>query len=97
MDLGAGLRKYEFDCYESRLVDYWWLPENPDEKYFQSLRCYTPADFKLLLEKTGLVLKEIKAGGTIDFDNFEFLENSTLNEAMTYFVILSKSDFDQYG
>jgi SAM-dependent methyltransferase len=93
IDLGAGFRKYEFDYIESRLLDFWWLPENPDEKYFQSLRCYTPADFKLLLEGTGLVLKEIKAGGTIDFDNFEFVENANLSEAMTYFVVLSKSDF----
>jgi hypothetical protein len=38
-------------------------------------------------------LKEIKAGGTIDFDSFEFVENANLSEAMTYFVVLSKSDF----
>ncbi len=88
MDLGAGMRKYEFDSQECRLIDKWWLPENTSDVYYQSLRCYSPVDFKLLLEGTGLKLTDIQTGGTIDFENMEFLENADWDSAMTYYTLL---------
>jgi SAM-dependent methyltransferase len=91
MDLGGGMRSYDFDPLASRLIDRWWLPENPDEVYAQSLRCYTPADYNLLLEGTGLKVEEIKPGGKIDFEIFEFIEKAEIQEAMTFFTLLSKA------
>ena len=89
-DIGAAMRAYEFDCIGSRLIDKWWLPEKPEEVYSQSLRCYTPADFEMLLKGSGLKLVEILPGGTIDFEIMEFVEKSTIENAMTYFVLLDK-------
>lgn len=91
MDLGGGMRSYDFDPLASRLIDRWWLPENPVEVYAQSLRCYTPADYSLLLEGTGLKVEEIKPGGKIDFEIFEFIEKAEIQEAMTFFTLLSKA------
>ncbi len=90
MDLGAGFRSYGFDPIESRLIDRWWLPDNPDEVYFQSLRCYTPADLRLLLQDTGLSLKEIRPGGKVNYQDLEFVEKAPLEEAMTYYVLLGR-------
>jgi SAM-dependent methyltransferase len=90
MDLGGGMRCYGFDPVGCRLIDKWWLPENPEESYSQSLRCYTPADLEMLLEGTGLKVDEIKPGGKVDFEIMEFIEKAELNEAMTYLVRLSK-------
>lgn len=89
MDLGGGMRAYAFDPVESRLIDRWWLPDNPDEVYYQSLRCYTPADLKLLLEGTGLQLTDIRAGGRVDYKEMEFIEQTQLEKAMTYYVKLT--------
>lgn len=90
MDLGGGMRAYSFDALNCRLIDRWWLPENPEEVYHQSLRCYTPADLKLLLEGTGLKLQRIEPGGTVDYENLKFKEYASLPEAMTYFVRLER-------
>lgn len=92
MDLGGGMRAYSFDPIESRLIDRWWLPENPEEVYHQSLRCYTPADLHLLLEGTGLELVQIQAGGKVDYEEMEFIESAPLEEAMTYYIKLRKSN-----
>jgi SAM-dependent methyltransferase len=90
IDLGGAMRAYDFDCRGSRLIDKWWLPENPDEVYFQSLRCYTPADLEMLLIGSKLNLLEIMPAGTIDFEIMEFVEQAELENAMTYFVLLEK-------
>jgi hypothetical protein len=90
IDLGGAMRSYDFDCNGSRLIDKWWLPENPDEVYFQSLRCYTPADLEMLLSDSKLKLLEIMPAGTIDFEIMEFVEQADLENAMTYFVLLEK-------
>lgn len=91
IDLGGAMRSYDFDPIGSRLIDRWWLPENPKEVYAQSLRCYTPADLKMLLDDSGLIIKELLPGGTIDFEIMEFVEKSELENAMTYFVLLGNS------
>ena len=90
MDLGAGMRRYGFDPLGSRLIDEWWLPEKPDEVYHQALRCYTPADYNLLLKGSGLFLKDIIPGGKVDFEDMEFIEKTELGEAMTYYTLLYK-------
>jgi len=90
MDLGGGMRSYTYDAMTCRLIDKWWLPEKPEEMYYQSLRCYTPADLQLLLENTGLQLESIKAGGRVDYEAVEFIEQAELENCMTYYVRLSK-------
>jgi SAM-dependent methyltransferase len=90
IDLGVAIRAYDFDYIGCRLIDKWCLEENPNEVYHQSLRCYTPADFEMLLKDSGLKLVGIKPGGTIDFEIMEFVEKSELENAMTYFVLLEK-------
>lgn len=90
MDLGACFRQYSFDAKASRLIDSWWRKDSPDMLVHQSLRCYTPVDFQLLLEGTGLKMVELKAGGRVDYDNMEFIKDAMLEEAMTYYVKLEK-------
>jgi SAM-dependent methyltransferase len=47
----------DFDAEESRLVESIWpLGEDETQAVTQRLRCYSPADLRLLLEGTGLVL-----------------------------------------
>jgi len=90
MDLGACFRQYGFDAENSKLVDSWWRKDHPETVMRQYLRCYTPVDFKLLLQGTGLKMVGIEAGGRIDYDQMEFIKKTKLEEAMTYYVKLCK-------
>lgn len=90
MDLGACFRQYDFDAENSKLVDSWWRKDYPEMVVRQYLRCYTPVDFKLLLQGTGLKMVGIEAGGRIDYDQMEFIKKAKLEEAMTYYVKLCK-------
>lgn len=52
-----------FDPRHSRWIDEWVPVEHPSEARAQSIRCYSPADLILLLEGTGLALREIEMAG----------------------------------
>lgn len=89
-DLGACIRQYEYDFEQQRLIDYWWLKSAPQQKIFQSLRCYCPEDFNRLLEGTNLKVEHYISGGKIDFEQFSFIKKVPLEEAMTYYALLKK-------
>lgn len=54
-----------FDPVTCTAIDTWWETSSPDRQISQVLRCYTPADLKLLLAGTGLVLAEIVVGDRV--------------------------------
>lgn len=49
-----------FDQVENRFTDTWWVTEKPEEKVFQVMRCFAPADFRLLVEGTGLRIDKME-------------------------------------
>ncbi len=81
------MREYGFDGEGCRWIDRWWL-ENGGEAIEQSLRCYSPADLRLLLEGTGLALVDVKAGGMMDYKSGRYVEAAPLEQAMWYVAIL---------
>jgi hypothetical protein len=61
------MQHISFDPVSSTAVDTWWDDSEPDQEITQRLRCYSPADLRLLLEGTGLELHGLLADGeTID-------------------------------
>jgi len=46
-----------------RYTDTWWEQDQPGQRHTQTGRCYTPADFRLLLEGTGLTLAAHRSRG----------------------------------
>ena len=52
-----------FDPRHSRWIDEWVPVEHPSEALAQSIRCYSPADLILLLEGTGLALRDVEVAG----------------------------------
>ncbi len=90
VDLEVCLREYDFEVQQSRLIDRWWRNSQPETVLVQSLRCYSPADLKLLLHGTGLELTTIRAGNTIDFEPLRLRKNVSLAEAMTYYAVLKR-------
>jgi SAM-dependent methyltransferase len=51
-----------FDPVTCTAYDTWWEAGHPDDRITQALRCYSPADLKLLLDGTGLRLAGLVGG-----------------------------------
>ncbi len=87
VQVGKAMREYEFDGEGCRWIDRWWMEES-GERIEQSLRCYSPADLRLLLEGTGLELVEVEAGGMMDYESGRYVELVPLEQAMWYVAVL---------
>ena len=90
MVFGTVARRYGFDPEGNRMIDSWWPIGREQDRVSQSLRCYTPADLKLLLRSTGLRLVDDATipGGSVDYDRGTYQERAALNECMSYTVKL---------
>ena len=85
--VGKARRVYDFDGENCRWIDRWWLEES-GERVEQSLRCYSPADLRLLCEGTGLRLVGVEAGGMVDYESGQFIGSVPLEQAMWYVALL---------
>lgn len=85
----AMIETCHFDPVYSRWIDEWKPTANPEKALAQSLRCYTPADFLLLLEPIGLELKRIEfEGEEVDFRNNRITISEPMLEAWGYLAVL---------
>ena len=85
--VGRAKRAYGFDGEGCRWIDQWWLEET-GESIEQSLRCYSPADLRLLLEGTGLELVAVEPGGMMAYESGRYVEPVPLERAMWYVAVL---------
>jgi hypothetical protein len=53
-----------FDPFQSRWIDEWIPAGEPEKALAQTVRCYIPADFLLLLEGTGLSIQRMEVDGS---------------------------------
>jgi hypothetical protein len=61
-----------------------WRLGHADDAVTQSIRCYSPADLRLLLEGTGLSLLEVEP-----FTDEAYGEPCELADAMLYLAVLT--------
>jgi SAM-dependent methyltransferase len=74
--VGPFTRTLGFDVEQCRWLDTWFSTADAEDRVCQSLRCYSPADLRLLLRETGLALLDLKPAA---------IESSgTLEEAYAY-------------
>jgi hypothetical protein len=82
-------RRSHFDPVNCRWIDEWEPVDAPEKALAQTLRCYTPADFLLLLEGTGLTLKHLEVDGeALDFRSGSVVTCGPLMESYSYLVQL---------
>jgi SAM-dependent methyltransferase len=84
MAFGDARRRYGFDADGVRMLDTWWPHDSEEQAVTQSLRCYGPADLRLLLEGTGLALIGLEPGGAWDAEAQEWHDQVPLAQAMGY-------------
>ena len=78
-----------YDPVHGRGIDTWWEAETPDQTIRQSLRCYTPADLRLLLEGTGLAVDRIVVGAdTVELDRPWHSHRGLLHDHHEYVAVL---------
>lgn len=87
------IERCHFDAVYGRWIDEWQPAADPERTLAQTIRCYTPADFLLLLEGTGLALKRIEVGGQeIDLQANQMMLSEPLLEAWGYLVQLVSAE-----
>lgn len=82
-------RRYAFDPDGCRLVDTWWPLGDEAAAVSQTLRCYSPADLRLLLEGTGLRLRAVEPGGGFAPVTGDWTDRASLAWAISYVAVLS--------
>ncbi|WP_033542755.1 SAM-dependent methyltransferase [Planococcus sp. CAU13] len=82
------VRKYGFDAMGCRMLDTWRNEEDAAEQATQSLRCYSPADFSLLIRNLDLTIVHCEPGGAMDYESGVYTEEAPLHEALSYLVKL---------
>lgn len=79
------VQTYGYDADGARMTDTYAAG---GDTRTQSLRCYAPADLRLLLRGTGLTLTAVQAGGRYDRDAGVWHPQATLAECMTWTATL---------
>ncbi|MFN8493323.1 MAG: class I SAM-dependent methyltransferase [Caldilineaceae bacterium] len=87
--VGKAERRYSFDADGCRWNDTWWPIDHPEQAVQQSTRCYSPADLRLLLEGIGLQLQRVQPGGTVDWEQGQWLPSVPLGKALSYLAQLT--------
>lgn len=88
-DEETGLRRaVDFDAVESRFIDTWWFDGESGPPLAQSVRCYSPADFMLMLEGTRLHLVRAEVEGQL-LEEVDHGVHGPLGEAWGYRVLLA--------
>lgn len=83
---GSGIRYLEgYDAEGSRMTERMWRTGHEDDAVTQSLRCYAPADLRLLLEGTELDLVEVEP-----YSDQRYGEPIALDAAMVYLAKLAR-------
>lgn len=84
--VGDAHREYGFDADGCRWLDTW---TRDGVTVTQSLRCYSPADLRLLLRGTGLGLDAVLPGGGLDWEARRWVARQPLGRAMSFTAVLS--------
>lgn len=85
------MQRQDFDPVENRFVDTWSEKDRPETTTSQTVRCYTVADLRLLLEGTGLRLDAVIVDGQpLDLDRDHVGYAGLLSRACEYLAVLCR-------
>lgn len=83
------INRCHFDPVHSRWIDEWIPVDEPEKALAQTIRCYTPADFLLLLEGTCLAVEHVEVDGmALDMETNAVTISNPLMDAWCYLVQL---------
>lgn len=85
------INRHFFDAATNRWIDEWEPVEHPEETMAQTIRCYSPVDLNLLLERTGLFIARIEQEGReVDCHLLKISRDDPILTEWSYLVLLKK-------
>jgi SAM-dependent methyltransferase len=84
--------RHEYDPIAMRFIDTWWIDGDEADARAQTVRCYSPADFALLLEGTGLVIRALEVDGALITASGRPSMVEWQEDAQSYHVVLAHAD-----
>lgn len=84
-------RKYDYDEKKQRMTDTWWEQDTPQEKFTQSLACYSPDEIYALCKKANLEIIGYYPGGKMDYETWQFHEVASLSDCLSYQIKIQKT------
>lgn len=86
---GNVMYRSNFDADGCRLEESMWLAdEDESSAVTQSLRCYSPADFRLLLDGTGLMMRTMEPYAS----TWDYKSPVPVQEAAVFLAMLTPED-----
>lgn len=85
------LRVYGYEELQNRMTDTWWHVDRPEDKFTQSLSCYTPDEIHELCKKANLEIVAYFPGGAMDYEKWQYNEVVALSECLSYRIKVKKS------
>lgn len=85
-------REYGYDVMNNQMTDTWWETTNSNEKYTQTLKCYTPDEIYKLCQEANLEIIAYYPGGTMDYENWQFNEVASLSDCLSYRIKVRKAN-----
>ena len=86
------IRHCHYDPVHSRWIDEWTPAGAPEKALARAIRCYSPADLLLLLEGTGLTVRDIEVDGQpIDWQSGHITDGGPLLDTWLYRVHLTRT------
>jgi hypothetical protein len=84
------VQEIDFDPIRGRFIDRWYPTGDRSGAVSDTIRCYAPTDFLLLLEGTGLRLEQLDVNGAeVDPSAAEARSDHPLFDAWKYLVQLT--------
>lgn len=84
------INRCHFDPIHSRWIDEWVPVADPQKALAQAIRCYSLADFLLLLDGTGLIVKHTEVDGQeLDMTTNQITKSTSIMNAWRYLVQLA--------
>lgn len=87
VEAAGAMRRVDFDPVGCRFIDEWWKIGDDANRVAETIRCYTPADLRLLIEGLGLRINLIEVNDKrFDVASDDCTMNGPLWTARSYFV-----------
>ncbi|WP_238600634.1 class I SAM-dependent methyltransferase [Metasolibacillus meyeri] len=84
------IRQYSFDEESSRLLDTWWHMDAKNNKYTQSLACYTAEEIYDMCQQANLEIVAYYPNGAMNYKTWAYYDIAPLHHCISYRIKIRK-------
>lgn len=83
-------RQYGYNEKTQSMTDTWWSVEDEEDKYTQTLACYTPEQIDKLCQQAGLQIVGYFPGGAMNYNTWTYQEVASLENCLSFRIKVKK-------